>query len=68
MKGFSKKRVFAIIGVVLGSVTALVGAVFGVMALMGKFKEPVAYPTTLEFELTEQVIIAGRTWNPSQSW
>lgn len=57
----SAKRVFAIIGIVMGSVLAFVGAVFGVMAAMGKFKTPQVYPTHLQFE-TEKVIVAGNAY------
>ena len=51
------KKVFAIIGIVVGSVAVFVGAVLGVYALMGKFKTPVVYPTRLEFVDSEQTII-----------
>lgn len=54
----SVKRVFAIIGIVLGAVTAFVGAVLGVMAAMGKFKTPVVKPEKIYFENAEQVIVA----------
>ena len=50
------KKVFAIIGVILGSVIALAGAVIGVMAAMGKFKEPIVYPKSLIFEQGEIVV------------
>lgn len=51
------KRVFAIIGIVVGSVAAFVGAVVGVMAAMGKFKTPIVYPTHLEFLNNDEVVI-----------
>lgn len=51
------KKVFAIIGIVLGSVAVFVGAVLGVYALMGRFRTPVVYPTRLEFVDSEQTII-----------
>ena len=51
------KRIFAIIGIVFGSVTAFVGAVVGVMAAMGKFKTPIVYPTVLNFAVSEEVVI-----------
>jgi len=54
------KRVFAIIGIVLGSVAVFVGGVFGVMALMGKFKTPIVYPTVLQFEGETQLVLAGQ--------
>jgi len=54
----SVKRVFAIIGIVIGCVTAFVGGVLGVMALMGKFKTPVVKPEKLYFENPEQVVVA----------
>lgn len=51
------KRIFAVIGIVLASVTAFTGAVFGVMALMGKFKTPTVYPTELFFEFEEMTVV-----------
>lgn len=51
------KKVFAIIGIVLGSVGVFVGGVFGIMAAMGKFKTPIVYPTVLEFVDNGQVVI-----------
>lgn len=57
----SVKRVFAIIGIVLGAITAFVGAVLGVMAAMGKFKTPVVKPEKIYFENAEQVIVAQYT-------
>ena len=54
----SVKRVFAIIGIVVGCITAFVGGVIGVMALMGKFKTPVVKPEKLYFENPEQVVVA----------
>jgi len=54
----SVKKVFAIIGIVVGCVAAFVGGVFGVMAAMGKFKTPVVKPEKLYFETPEQVIVA----------
>ncbi len=51
------KRIFAIIGIVLGSVTVFAGAVFGVLALLGKFKTPVVYPTVLSFEHEEIMVL-----------
>lgn len=53
------KKIFAIIGIVVGSVTAFVGAVLGVMAAMGKFKTPIVWPQVLEFVNNDQVVIAG---------
>ncbi len=63
MKKISVKKIFAIIGIVLGSATAFVGAVVGVMAAMGKFKTPVVYPTVLEFAKTQETIIERKTFN-----
>jgi len=54
----SVKRVFAIIGIVVGCIAAFVGGVIGVMALMGKFKTPVVKPEKLYFENPEQVVVA----------
>ena len=62
------KRVFAIIGIVLGSVAAFVGAVFGVMAAMGKFKTPVVYPTQLDFLNNDQVVIERVAFNTELDW
>ena len=52
-----KKKIFAIIGIVLASVLVFAGAVFGIMALMGKFDEPEVYPVRLQFENNEQTIV-----------
>ena len=49
-KGKMVKKIFAVIGIVVGAVLAFAGAMVGVMAAMGKFKEPVVYPETLVFE------------------
>ena len=54
----SVKRVFKIIGIVVGCVVAFVGAVLGVFAAMGKFKTPVVKPEKIYFEKTEQVVVA----------
>lgn len=62
------KKVFAIIGIVLGSVAAFVGAVFGVMAAMGKFKTPVVYPTQLEFLNNDQVVIERVAFDTERDW
>lgn len=51
------KRVFAIIGIVLGSALVFAGAVIGVYALMGRFRTPVVYPSRLEFVESEQTIV-----------
>lgn len=52
------KRIFAVIGVVLGTVVAFSGAVFGVLALMGKFKTPEVPPKNLMFEKSEMVVVS----------
>lgn len=57
MQGVLKRKIFRMIGIVLGSVFGFTGAVFGVLAAMGKFKTPVVYPTILEFAEQEQVVI-----------
>ena len=44
-----RKNIFKVIGIVLGSIIAFVGAVVGVLAIMGKFKKPIVYPTSLVF-------------------
>lgn len=57
------KRIFAVIGIVVGAVAAFTGSVFGVMALMGKFKTPDVYPNAVFFAdasgnmLTDQIIL-----------
>ncbi len=51
------KKIFAIIGIVLGGVAVFVGAVFGVMALMGRFRTPDVYPSSLSFIESEQTIV-----------
>lgn len=53
----SVKKVFKIIGIVLGCVTAFAGGVIGVMAIMGKFKTPTVKPERIYFENPEQVIV-----------
>ena len=53
-----RKRIFITIGAVMGAVLAFVGAVLGVLAIMGKFKTPVVRPEDLFFENQEQVIVA----------
>ena len=63
MKKISAKRVFAIIGIVMASVVGFIGAVVGVLAVMGKFKTPVVFPTVLEFEITEETIIERKTFD-----
>ncbi len=56
------KQVFKIIAIVLGCVTAFVGAVVGVMALMGKFKTPTVPPEELIFIDDElEIIDMGET-------
>lgn len=54
----SVKKVFAIIGIVMGCVAVFVGGVLGVMAIMGKFKTPEVRPEKIYFENSEQVIVA----------
>ena len=41
------KKIFIVIGIVVGSVAVFTGGVLGVMAAMGKFKTPVVYPDAL---------------------
>lgn len=43
------KKVFAIIGIVTGSVLAFMGSFLGIMALMGKFTTPDVFPDSLAF-------------------
>lgn len=68
MKKFSAKRVFAIFGIVFLGVAAFAGAVLGVMALMGKFKTPIVYPTELVFLDNDRIVIEGQTYNPAMPW
>ena len=56
------------IGVAFGVVFGFAGAVFGVMAAMGKFKTPIVYPTVLVFANPEQVVIEGKTYDPTLDW
>lgn len=51
------KKVFKVIGIVVASIILFVGAVFGVMALMGKFRTPDVYPDRLQFLENEQTIV-----------
>ncbi|MCQ2564528.1 MAG: hypothetical protein MJ152_01540, partial [Clostridia bacterium] len=44
------KRIAIIISIIIASVAAFTGGVFGVLALMGKFDEKIIYPTSLEFD------------------
>lgn len=60
------KKIFAIIGIVCGSVAVFCGAVFGVMALMGKFKTPIIYPTILSFEHEEITVIEGAVFDTAK--
>lgn len=46
------KRVFKIVGIVFGAVAVLAGAIFGVLALMGRFRNDPVYPEALSFENT----------------
>ncbi len=51
------KRILKIVAIVLASTIGFVGAVFGVMALMGKFKKPIVYPDRLSFAEQESRIV-----------
>ena len=51
------KKIMKIAGIVFGGVAVFTGAVFGVMAAMGKFKKKKIYPNRLFFAETEQVVI-----------
>ena len=68
MKKISAKRVFAIIGIVFGSVAAFVGAVVGVMAAMGKFKTPVVFPTELVFLNNDFITIENIPYDTEIGW
>ena len=50
------KRILKVVGIVLGSVTAFVGVVVGVLAAQGKFKTPIVYPKVLAFDQSERTI------------
>lgn len=52
-----KSRIIKVIAIVLGGVTAFTLAVFGVMALMGKFKTPIVEPETLAFTIENTELI-----------
>ncbi len=51
------KKIFKVIAITLASIIGFAGVVFGVLALMGKFKEPVVYPEELTFLESEQTIV-----------
>lgn len=51
------KKVFKIIGIVFGAVLLLAGAIFGIMAAMGKFREDPIYPDNLEFEYSNVRVV-----------
>lgn len=51
------KRILKIVAIVLASTIGFVGAVVGVMALMGKFKKPIVYPDRLSFADAELTIV-----------
>lgn len=51
------KKIFKVIGIVLASIILFVGAVFGIMALMGRFKTPEVYPNRLQFINNEQTVV-----------
>ncbi len=51
------KKIFKVIAIVLASIIVFVGAVFGIMALMGRFRTPDVYPNRLEFIEDEQTIV-----------
>lgn len=53
-----RKRILKFVGIVLVSVFGFVGITLGVMALMGKFKTPIVYPTVLKFENEREIIVA----------
>ena len=53
-----RKKIFITIGIVFGVIVAFAGAVFGILAAMGKFKQPTIRPEQIYFENEEQVIIA----------
>lgn len=53
-----KRKIFTVLGIVIGAVVGLFGGTAGVLALMGKFKTPVVYAEVLEFENNNQVVIA----------
>ncbi len=68
MRKITAKKVFAIIGIVLGSVTAFVGAVVGVMAAMGKFKTPIVFPTELVFLNQDQIVVETVPYDTGKTW
>jgi len=50
------KRILITIGVVVGSIMVILGGIAGVLAIMGKFKEPVVYPEKLLFEQSHVLV------------
>ncbi|MFQ6752473.1 MAG: hypothetical protein ACLRFL_02805 [Clostridia bacterium] len=52
-----KKRIWKVIGIVLGSIVGLFGATIGVLAIQGKFSTPVLYPEVLSFDDNHRIIL-----------
>jgi len=51
------KKILKVSSIVVACVLAFVGAVVGVLAIMGKFNEKIVYPDRLEFLNAEQTVI-----------
>lgn len=68
MKGVLRRKILRMVGIAFAIVFGFSGAVIGVMAAMGKFKTPTVYPTNLEFEIAEQIVVEGKTFNPEIDW
>ena len=61
------KRIFKVIGIVLASIVGFIGAVVGVLAIMGKFKKPVVYPKQLVFADQEMMIVDDNEYEDNLS-
>lgn len=61
------KRIFKVIGIVLASIVGFIGAVVGVLAIMGKFKKPVVYPKQLVFADQEMIIVDNNEYEDNLS-
>ncbi len=56
-----KGKILKVVGIVLLSILAFVGVVVGVMAIQGKFKRPIVYPSELVFETNNFVVVNDDT-------
>lgn len=54
------KKIFKVLGIVLGSTIGLVSVIFGTLAILGKFKTPIVYPNRLYFESDQKIIVSEK--------